>query len=177
MKDRRLTYVLLLAVIVIWIIIGYRFYNTVRGDDVVVRPTYQPVQDIERGASEVYELQLDYADPFLKEEKIQPPLLVVSKPLTHSKPIVSSSRSNLTDSSPTTNWKAITYLGIIRNNQTDQQVGIIEVDGLRRLVKTDDRIPPFTIGKITSDSIGIQYSKTTKYVYRQDYENRIIRRH
>jgi hypothetical protein len=176
MKDKRITYVLLPAVLVIWFVIGQRFYTIVGVDDAQLNFPKHPVQTSNDTVSEAYVFQMNYADPFLKEEKSQPNRPSVKLPLVQSAPTIPSAPPNKVVTHSTIDWGTIVYLGIIRNNQTDQQVGIITINGARKLVKVNDQFLPFAIGRITRDSIEIQHDRVVKYVYRQGYENRITKR-
>lgn len=165
MKNKQLTYVLLPAVLIIWLVVGHRFYNALKGDEHQVNQTVRPTVVSEEEAIDIYQLQLNYADPFLKQEPQQPPRSVLNATLAHSLPVSSPSPSASTRKP--INWNALAYLGMIKNNETTHRVGIITVNGVRRLVKKNDRVAPFVIEDIRKDSIRVRSGQATKYILRQ----------
>lgn len=164
MKDKKLLHVLLPAVVIIWILIGYRLYNAVKGDDHPL-PSARPVTIAEATEDiEPYQLQLNYADPFLKHRMRQH---TVHTPLTYSRPITPKNLPEVINASPTVDWSIIAYAGMISNNQTDYRVGIITINGTRKLVHENDKVPPFVIEEITKDSVRISTQEEVRYVVRQ----------
>ena len=165
MKDKRLLYVLLPAVVIIWIVIGYRLYGAMKGDDFAPSSTRMiaPVVDNER--SEPYRLQLNYADPFLKKESKV--FKAAGEPLsrqTSSLPAVSQKTTNV---SLTVDWNNLAYFGMIENTKTTHRVGIVTLNGVRKLVRESDRIPPFAIERILKDSVKVRSGQETKYIVKQ----------
>ena len=163
MKDKRLIYVLLPAVLVIWIIIGQRFYAAVKGDDPA---PYVPTTGgavTSEATPDVYELRLDYADPFLKEEPTQ----VTLPPLPVHDPISALSvAAGSTSPTATVDWSGLTYSGMISNNQTDHRVGMLTLKGTRKLVRENDRVATFTIEKIYQDSVRVRFGEEVKHIVR-----------
>ena len=165
MKDKRLLYVLLPAVVVIWIVIGYRLYGAMKGDDFTppVTRTFTPVVDREN--NEPYQLQLNYADPFLKKENtIFRATYKPSLPQTSSLPAVVRETANV---STTVNWNTLAYFGMIENAKTTHRVGIVTLNGVRKLVRESDQISHFTIERILKDSMEVRSGQETKYIVKQ----------
>lgn len=164
MKNKKLTYVLLPAVVLIWIMIGQRFYSAVKGDDYEPNVVSQSVLPSEVEPTEPYVLQLNYADPFLKKEP-KPRLLTAARSATVTS-LPTSPRSS-TPPGASMDWNSLVYLGIIENNKTTHRVGIVTLDGVRKLVKKNDRVAPFVIEEIRKDSIRVRSGQNTKYILRQ----------
>ena len=157
-------YVLLPAVVIIWVMIGYRLYNAVKADDNPL-PSTRPVTIAEKKEdSKPYQLQLNYLDPFLKD-KVQEH--TAHAPSTYSRLVTLPTVPEPINASHAVDWSIITYVGMISNNQTDYRVGIITIKGTRKLVHENDRIPPFVIEKITKDSVRIRAREEARYVVRQ----------
>lgn len=165
MKDKRLLYVLLPAVVIIWIVIGYRLYGAMKGDDVTPPSTRVITPVVERESSELYQLQLNYADPFLKKEsKVFRATGKSSSRQTTSIPAITRGTTN---GSSTVNWNNLAYFGMIENTKTTHRVGIITLNGERKLVRESDRIPPFVIEMISKDSVKVRSGQETKYIVKQ----------
>ena len=159
-----MTYILLPLVVVLWVIIGYRFYNAVKGDDIVEVPTLPEAIAIEKEVAAPYEWRLSYADPFLKNvpyserhERVES----ISKQRVVEPSTLREGKVNSIE------WDKLKYLGMIRNNKTDKQVGIVTLQGVRKLVREGDRVSGFVIEQIQKDSIRVRYARQKKYVVRQ----------
>ena len=157
-------YVLLPAVVIIWIVIGYRLYNAVKGDDHSL-PSARPVTIAEKKEdNKPYQLQLNYLDPFLKNKAQKQ---IAHAPSTYSHPVTLPTVPEPVNASHAIDWSVVAYVGMISNNQTDYRVGIITINGTRNLVRENDHIPPFVIEKITKDSVRIRAQEEARYVLRQ----------
>ena len=165
MKDKRLLYVLLPAVVAIWMIIGYRFYHAVKGEDTAVS-TVAPVNVITpEEDTTIYQLQFNYPDPFMKKITVAPSIAAATLP-THQLP-VTAARPAAVPATSSVDWEAIAYLGMIENNQTEYRVGIIVVNGQRHLVREQDQIASFSIGRILKDSLQVGVKTEVRYIARE----------
>ena len=163
MKDKRLTYILLPLVVVLWVVIGHRFYKAVKGDNVTSVSVLPETIAIEEEGTIPYEWQLNYADPFLKNTLSSGSLGMQE---TTSKRLVKLSTTERDIPLPA-EWNKLKYLGMIRNNNTDKQIGIIMFQDTRKLVRVGDHIAGFVIEQIQKDSIRVRCAQQKKYVVRQ----------
>ncbi|WKN45341.1 hypothetical protein [Tunicatimonas pelagia] len=163
MKDKRLVYILLPAVAVIWIVIGYRIYQAVKGEEPLMPSRTAPLLTTEEMVIDTYTLQLNYADPFLKRQ----PVRSQGEPASASSTPILIANTTKSDVSAGVNWGRITYLGMIENSHTQQKVAIIALDGVRKLVKIQDRISPFLVEKIYKDSVLVRSGKDIQYIVKE----------
>ena len=162
MKNDKLIYVLLPAVAIIWLIIGYQFYQAVKPEEDNSMGRAMITAPTEEAVAETYELQLNYPDPFLKKQSS----VAITVPIQQS-PLTRQS-AGLTTSSTSVRWEAITYHGMIENNQTTDRVGILAQDGVRKLVKEGSHIGTFTVERILRDSVRVRTKQESKYIVKQE---------
>ena len=165
MKNDKLIYVLLPAVAIIWLIIGYQFYQAVEPKEIASLSQTAITIPVEEKNSEIYQLQLDYPDPFLKRQ--QQKVTVVTLPVRQTAISSLSIAPTITTSSKDIDWEAITYHGMIENNQTTDRVGILALDGVRKLVKEGSHVGAFTVERILKDSVMVKGGEKARYIIKQ----------
>lgn len=155
MKNKKLTYVLIPLVAVVWGLIFYKIYLQVKGDDKDVQPFTVKTGNSVAVASDTVRLKLNYRDPFLSysfsREKIKSPVFAAS--LQTDVPV---------NNKPEFVWPSIKYDGMIVNSKTKRKTGLLNFENISYLVKEGDNVKGYKIVKLFADSVYIGYSKRKK---------------
>lgn len=167
MKNKTITYVLLLFVLIIWGTIVYKvfFYSEPTEeiyniDNVNANKTLTDIPD-------TFSLSLNYVDPFLKESrqssysKKENNTVGTSKKKSNNHP--SSTNRNVT-TNPSTGivWPKIKYEGMIKNNTN--VTAIVSINGSSYFLKNGEKAQDILIQSITNDSIAVSYQKNIKII-------------
>jgi len=150
MKNKRNTYFLLVLVLVVWGMIGYRIFSSLGTDKnaelskniaVNFNPTAIKKQD-------TFTISSYDRDPFLgtfKRKKIP----VKRKSISVKKEI---------------QWPTIRYSGLIDNTNTDKQIYFVFVNNVQYLMKLKDEMEGVKLLKATNDEITVRFNKQTKKI-------------
>ena len=150
MKKQQKTYILLIAVLVIWGIIGYQIYirlnppapelNIAKLNTNFVRQ--QTIQ------SSFYELKTSYRDPFLggfpKKKRIVKKKKVIPK------------------AKPTIPFPNVVYNGIIEGNSSTAY--ILTINGRQEIVKLGQEVQKITLTKATKKEVVVQFEGISKTI-------------
>jgi hypothetical protein len=161
LKQKRSTYFLLIAVLGIWIFIGYRIFDFLeKPGEKLAQPEAEPLQIEEIQIDfEVESLRLDYPDPFLKNTGSKARRKYNSKPKAFpiartEKPVINALSGRLE------------YFGYVRNN--DGQVAIFQLDGKNRLLEKGSDIEGFRLQTIYEDSVIIRKEENSFCIKRNN---------
>jgi len=157
MKNKKLTYILLPLVGVIW---GFFFYTLFSNKSTVQSAPVDPITDsIEIADSISFKsLDLDYSDPFLKRKIVA----VGQKILGENKSFIPSSKQisgqfNKPKVTATTIWPRVEYGGTINQNK-----GLIRINNDLVLLKKGETQGDVKLISLYQDSIRLQYKKELK---------------
>lgn len=165
MKNKKTTWILLLGVLGIWGILGWKFYaglhhsepevNTVNADE--------SVENIDTLVPNNYSLLLDYADPFLgnsdrviKNNSGRTPAKINSTPNLNHQPAPESQQ--------TIAWPEVHYSGLVKSPTTGKMVGFITVNGQTEFVSEGDAVDVLVVKKLWKDSVAITMGKEMRMV-------------
>ena len=157
MKGKNAIYILLPLVIIIWGLISYRLYSTLKKDELS-----SPEKDraIIPSSNEIispnFEISPNYRDPFLGK-------------LVSEKKIAKQGGSKITPSkqklpSPSVPWPLIKYGGIIKNQQSNSQLVLVTINGKENIMKVNQSSNDILLNKIYKDSIEVVFQKEKKVV-------------
>jgi hypothetical protein len=158
MKNKKLLYVLLPAVIGIWALIFYRVFAAVKpGNDTDSVTVTNIGKDNEALISDTFQLIADYRDPFLGT-------LIDDKPVRSNGPVV------ITEAKPVipkpypvqAPWPSVSYSGMIRNQHSSVQLAMLQVNGQSYTVRSGEIIEGIQILKVFRDSIEVSMGKERK---------------
>lgn len=145
LKNKKLVYLLLPLVLIIWGLIFYRIYTNLHGKQVNSSFRKQVTKEIDVSNNEEKpKLSLNYPDPFLKSASGGTVKTKVSHQPTdeHSQPI---------------NWPMITYRGMVRSEKQKAKVmGFLRVGTKDLLVHKGDVAHELTVLRIAKDSIQLE---------------------
>jgi len=161
-KNKKLTWFLICAVVLVWGVILYRlFFNNVE-DEYVMRSQsavakHEPYDQYVPKA-DTFKLALNYKDPFLggiTPEVAEPQSTDLSlKPVNFVPPPVK----------PFIDWNAIKYSGYIINPVTKKIVSIIAVNGKEQMLSEGETFEGAKLLKNKKDSVLINWKGTQKYI-------------
>lgn len=160
MKNKALTYVLLVVVAAIWYQVFFRVKGSLVGTDEAITPlTDQAHMQMPVFSRDTFELLANYRDPF-GETKINAP--TVDVPVTEVIGVPKPPK-------PVFTWPSIHYLGQVKKTSSKNPLAIVNIDGLQLMVRTGDELfNDIKVKRIGRDSIVVVYKRKTKVVRRAD---------
>lgn len=160
MKNKKLTYFLIAAVLALWGIIIFRVVSalTAQDDDnsMPVTTTVKEAYNDFALPKDTAKLLLNYRDPFgLVKEKD-----TVS--VKHDRPVMRQISSIV--AKPAVNWSFITYSGYIRNPSTKKLIALVNINGQSTTLTEGEIKNEVKLIKNLRDSIKISYEGKTKFI-------------
>lgn len=156
MKNKPITYLLVIAVGFIWFKVFVRITSNLRGETLTdqIGEKFEPFQL--PLARDTFEIAANYRDPFLtKSIKILKQANIESKPFNKPTP------------KPTYQWPTIKYFGLVKNTKSSKPLAIVKFDQVQLMVREKDQVwTDITIKKIYRDSILMSHGKERKMIYR-----------
>lgn len=151
-KNKKITYLLLVLVVLIWGLIFYRIYSNFGGKIEVEKSMPHSVVIEKRDTRDsVLTLSLNYPDPFLKgEDQSFDPLI--------------SLEQNDHIPSPVINWPLIEYRGLLTSNNTNESTGLLRIQNADLLVKQGKIYASIKIKTLSRDSICLEYQHESRWV-------------
>lgn len=156
MQKKVLTGILVLAVILVWGYVGYRFFagieqqEDVYAENSIAEESLQPINIDTKGS-----LHLNYPDPFLKTD--HKPIMTKSIPVQPKK--VEKKKEVLPPPS-TFNWPTIAYKGLIQNqNHPEKLLGLVIINGRERIIRKGEKLEELTVITIDKTKVELQFEK------------------
>lgn len=157
MKNKKLIYVLLPAVLAIWGIVFYRIFNAVGGDE----PGNALNEHNEKAAqvtsyTDTFTISTDYRDPFMGK------LAVENRPRTFV-----SSPPKRVDPKPQpvqVPWPTLGYSGMIKNQKSAVQLAMLQVNGQNYTLKAGQSAEGVQILQIYRDSVEVTFQKEKRII-------------
>lgn len=161
MKNKGLTYALLIVVAFVWYKVFVRVASNFTGEDTaLVQPNDRKTafRSIER---DTFSLNASYRDPFTGSSgSLQP--VTDQVPPTTSKPEAKVVKKTTVD------WPTIRYKGLIRKTNSSNPLAIIYIDGNQLYMRKGESIYDGIVLKtIHRDSVIISYKKGKRTFYRE----------
>lgn len=160
-KNKRVTYLLICVVCLVWGIIIYRLFFLDRGGDeetvfLKAKTVHEPY-DQYTVKKDTFKLALNYRDPFPGKAitPAEPPKadLSVHTDFKPVKPVI-----------PPVIWPAIKYTGYITNPKTKKMVAILTVNGKERMTAEGESLEGIKLLKNKKDSILVSWMGKQKYI-------------
>jgi len=160
MKNKGLTYVLGLVVLVVWGLIIYRIFLAANSDD------DGPFENSTSLKKEVFndytipkdtaKLFLNYRDPFAapkaEEKEIAPDRPAIQK-------VVSSAPTK-----PPVNWNLVKYSGYIHNPGSKKLIAMMTINGKELMMSEGEMAEQVKLIKNLKDSVKVAYQGATKFI-------------
>jgi len=144
---------LLVAVLVIWSIIGYKIYSSLNPElpEVVlndVEASFNPKTGIEIDS---FSIKTTDRDPFLGT-------------ITKKSNKTASLKQNNTTKQEDSNWPQITYGGVIKRQNSNEQVFVVTINNTQYVLKKGQKVDYITLVKGDNTSITVRYNTTQKII-------------
>jgi len=158
MKNKKVTYLLGVLVLVVWGVIIYRIFQSAGGDDADLQPAAnkivkEPYNDYTI-PQDTSHLLLNYKDPFaLKKQKDTSEGSV--------KKIVDKTALK---AAPVMNWNFIKYSGYVHNPGSKNLVALVTINGKSVMMSEGETSDQVKLVKNLQDSIKITFNGKTTYI-------------
>jgi hypothetical protein len=149
MRNKKMIFILLALVIIVWGTIVYRIYFTFNKEEIKYINTVKPLY-MSKDSTENFTVVANYRDPFLDEEKRDKPQVA-----TLRKPVVKPQQVN---------WPTIRYGGIIKNRMSSKQLVLLTVNGREKIIRVRENADGVILSKIFKDSVEVIYEKEKKVI-------------
>ncbi len=156
MKNKPLTYILLIAVGFIWFKVFVRIKSNLTQEE-LSGADGDRVELLQLPMSrDTFELAANYRDPFLSSS-------VKSKPQNtpgNELPLAPVRKAPY-------HWPSIRYFGLVKNTKSSKPLAIVKFDQVQLMVRENDQVwSDIQVRKIYRDSILVSHGKDKKIVYR-----------
>jgi len=159
MKNKKLTYFLIVVVAGVWGLIIYRVFSAVGNDGdaqpVVIKPLKEVFNDYTI-PKDTTKLLLNYRDPFGLTKQKDTAIKINNS--IKSKPVITIAAK------PAVNWSFITYSGYIRNPSTKKLVALVSVNGQNLALSEGETKSRVTLLKNLGDSIKVSFDGKIKFI-------------
>ncbi|HEY9197346.1 MAG TPA: hypothetical protein VIM77_13815 [Mucilaginibacter sp.] len=159
MKNKRVLYFLVPAVVLIWGLIFYRIFAAMSGNEDAALPATAQVKEIynDYGApADTTRLQLNYRDPFsmaMQADTVKRPVEKLKvKPLA------------VIINRPAMNWDFVRYSGYIRNPDSKKLIALLHINGKEVLLNEGETAEKVKLIRNLKDSVKILYEGKTKFL-------------
>ncbi len=153
MKKKQKTYLLLLAVMAIWGILGFRIIKTIspsgpKSSDLPTTADFKPIKPKER---DTFSILADYRDPFLG-----------------TLPKLTTKRINKKPKSvnPSLPEKSITYSGLVNDQTSKQMIFFLDIDGQQVMLSKNETRAGVKLVSGNAENIRVRYNGLTKTIKR-----------
>ncbi len=163
MKNRKLLFVLLPLTLAVWGMAVYRIYKTVHtGTDApLIKTLKSSVASNRESISDTFSIFNNYRDPFYAAQKMVDKNTAPAKKAGQSATIIKPSEKEMTAA-----WPRIQYSGTIRNQRSNTQLALVQVDGNTLMMGNEEVSGNLKICRIFKDSIEIMFQKQ-KRIFRK----------
>jgi hypothetical protein len=156
MKNKGLTYLLLIIVAIIWYQVFFRIKSNLLVEDVFENKTTQKIARIDI-VKDTFALIPNYRDPFGGK-------ISKSIPIDTLKNVKKSVQISIPK---VENWYAIKYFGLIQKTGSKNPLAILKIDGSQFSLRVgDEAFDGYVVKAIYKDSVLIKYKNKSKYFYK-----------
>lgn len=160
MKNKKLTYLLITLVVLIW---GFVVFSIFGENDVEVQNEYvfNDFSVEEKDSTITQKLDLSYSDPFLSRK-----LLSTRYTGGSSNPVKKSNNQRFLPKKhvKTVSWPAIEYGGTINTRK-----GLVKVNNRLEIISVGDTLNHVIITKLFADSIFVSFKSETKTIHKNKF--------
>ena len=158
MKNKSVTYGLLIVVAIIWYQVFFRVSGSLFGEDEAIAPPVNQVSVVPMAERDTFDLQANYRDPFGETKKkavvvgddVAPPRQRTPKPLP-----------------PQIVWPPIEYFGLVKKTHSKAPLAILKVDGIQLMLRRgEEMFNEIVLKEIGRDSIQIVYKREKRTFWR-----------
>lgn len=160
MKNKALTYVLLIVVGIIWYQVFFRVKDNLLGEETTIPKPNEMLASVNIISRDTVALNIDYRDPFRykKGARISSAVNDMNRPLSNTPQVARPQK-------PTFVWPKITYHGLIRNRSSKAPLALVRVDGLvYNLRERDEIFNSIYVKSIGTNELVVRYKKHTQTI-------------
>ena len=154
MKSNKTLYFLLPAVIVIWGLIAYRFFDLSREEVIEASSIYIKSTDKVSLIKETRQLILDYPDPFIKNNIASKTASILANP----------ENQKVDYEDPYKDWASIRFNGLIRNSNRNRQIAIIDIESARYLLELNEDVLGYQLISLNQDSMQLVFRNKRRWI-------------
>lgn len=159
MKNKKLTYFLLVVVAGVWGLIIYKVLVGIYANNDMpvvsdIKATREPLNDYALQKDTTH-LLLNYRDPFGVTKQKDTSVKINRSFHPKNIPIVAK---------PTMNWSFITYSGYIRNPASKRLIALVSINGQNTTLSEGETRNQVKLLKNMRDSIKVSYQGKTKFI-------------
>lgn len=164
MKNKKLTYLLLVLVLIIWGLVFYRVFSKSGADSFGKTKSNRIISVDESMKSDSFSIVNNYPDPF----KITFSSMRGNNGKGEGDAIQTNGVNNYQQQNiEQVIWPEVIYKGEILNEKTKQTTVIISVNGVSYLTPIGKMVGIVEIISLATDSIQLRYNKSTRYFKKQ----------
>ncbi len=158
MQNKKLLYILLPVVVVVWGLIIFKIIDALSEDEVPVL-NRQPEVVAMKQSDFKYELALNYPDPFLGKSKRSEPKKVTDK---KKAPTLTKKKRE----TPKVQAPKLRYNGRIENRESSDERHLIAVNGNAHIISLGEEVDGVKLEKVYADSVLFKWNNEKIYVRR-----------
>lgn len=155
MKNKKILYLLLPLVAIIWGIIFYRIFSITGSEPgLTVIGNILPGNTINTSVPDTFSIFANYRDPFL------------DKVVTHIKDTNSykAKTPKVEKIVVPLQWPVLSYGGIIKNQKSGKQLVLVNINGQGNLMKEGEEVSGIQLLKAYKDSVEVSFQKAKRVV-------------
>ncbi|MCJ0743687.1 hypothetical protein [Pedobacter montanisoli] len=163
MKNKALTYLLIICVAAVWGVIFYRVYAGLSDEELPSLKTSTVKSAYFNEINHLHDtvtLNLNYPDPFFTSSSDTYQEKKVSEDVLRSPAVVKTPPVQ----KPVINWAAIQYTGYINNPANKQKLAMLNIQGKEALLAEGQSANGLKLIKHLGDSVRVQFQGETKYI-------------
>ncbi|MES2141095.1 MAG: hypothetical protein V4511_15420 [Bacteroidota bacterium] len=162
MKNKKLLYILIPVVLLVWGVIIYRIFNVVNGsnsNEVLKSVIIENVNN--ENLIDTFSIHPNYRDPFISKR---------AKKTTSENKVVSAITKpdiikKVTNTVPVSNkWPNIVYNGLIKNEKSNKQLALVQINGQANILQLGNVAEGVELTKIFRDSIEVKFNLEKRYI-------------
>ncbi len=158
MKNKKTLYYILPLIILVWGFVFFQLFGYFFSSPTYATETVQELVNMDEIKQDTFSIVANYRDPFLgKKVKFKQRSTSLSTAKKSSKKTIKAIKVEKP-------WPAVAYNGMIKNNNSDRRVGIVNVNGKEYLVKEKDVVSEVTILAISKNKVDVRFQKEKKTI-------------
>lgn len=158
MKNKGVTYALLIVVALIWYQVFFRVKSNLFGEETVITADALPVPAIASLSRDTFRLRADYRDPFSGIPE-------TTLPTVAAPPAPQEARLPLPSRQET--WPEMIYYGLIQKTGSKVPLAILKVDNMQFYLHRGESVfDNYVVKRIFRDSIEVVHGRKRRMVYK-----------
>ena len=171
MKNKKSIYLLLPLTLLIWGIIGYRIYQSIKPEDSYAQatsfPTFTALTNDQ--TPDTFTLINNYRDPFLSAAPppVTKPVAQVHRPASKPQIIKKVEKPKPPKKQPKVRWPKIAYKGSFKNKGSSRQLALVNINQTEHFLGINDTASKVRLLNIWRDSIKVKCQHEYKTIHSQ----------